>query len=322
MSPPAAIDLAPVLLSQLPAWLASRLGPSAIVTGVHKLAGGYSNETWRVDCRVEGAPFAFVLRRSSKDGVASPFDMQLADEFALLKALAPTPIPAPEPLWLERDSALLGEPFLAMACVGGETGPRFFPLDDPARDAKLQSYVDTLASIHQLDWEAHGIGRILAIPTAQSCAQDALRHMIQIVEGRGVGDDPLIRRAIAWLQERLPPQSRVTLVHGDPNISNYRFCGSSVVAVLDWELAKLTDPAWDLAFYCGSLVKFFHSSSLVQARERERFLDLYEERTSQRYDLAFWDVLFMLRAASGSQLAGMRGNQTDAYRQHLKVLTA
>lgn len=315
--------LAPILLQRLPDWLGARLGSSVLITGVTKLAGGYSNETWRIDCTVKGEPFPFVLRRSSKEGVASPFDMQIADEFALLSALAPTAIPAPEPLWLELDAQLLDEPFLAMRCVGGETGPRFFPLDDPQRDAKLASYIDVLASIHQLDWRANGLDQILDVPSSENCARDALHHMIQIVQGRGVGDDPLVLRAIAWLEERLPSRSRIALVHGDPNISNYRFEGNSVVAVLDWELAKLTDPAWDVAFYCGALVKFFGSSPSVQQRERDRFLDLYEQRTGKRYeDLAFWDVLFMLRAASGSQLAGMRGNQTMAYRDHLRLLTA
>ena len=54
-----------------------------------------------------------------------------------------------------------------------------------------------------------------------------------------------------WLEENIPEQSRVSVVHGDFRVDNLIFDAedpSTVRAVLDWELSTLGDPLADAAY--------------------------------------------------------------------------
>jgi len=316
------------LRHRLGEWLRSKCGaPAAEILSAVPLNGGYTNLTWRVSATVPGQTFGddlqFVLRIATEGGVSTPDDLPLLAQFDLLKALEPTAVKAPVPLWFESDRDILGAQFLTMQPMGGETGPRYFPLDVPDRHERISSFVRTLRDIHAVDWQAGGFERILTAPNPEHCAQAALYRVMRCVSSRGLDQHPLARRATAWLSERLPPRSEVALVHGDSNLSNYRFEKGAVVGVLDWEMAMLSDPAWDVAFYCGAIPKFYaDQSAAVQQSERERFLDIYSSETGRRIDdLPFWEVLFSLRAASGSQLAAMGDNRTPIYWQRLEDLT-
>jgi len=59
-----------------------------------------------------------------------------------------------------------------------------------------------------------------------------------------------MERLIAFLPERLPQQSRTSIVHGDYRIDNVVFDGDGqLTAVLDWELATLGDPLADFSYF-------------------------------------------------------------------------
>ena len=320
-------DYEQLIRSRLPEWLAQRLEASQVeLVGLQRLAGGFSSETWKIayayQKRNASADAECVLRWGPEGGLGAPYD--IPGQYRLLKALEPTPVPAPAPLWLETDRTILGEPFLTMKVVPGTTGPRFFPLADPERDEKLRAYVRTLVTIHDLDWRHFGIDEILSQPSSDDCAKIALDGILALVEQRGCSEDRRAKRAMDWLSERVPAHSEIRLIHGDPNLSNYRFEGRSVVAVIDWEMAKLSDPLWDVGFYCGAIAKFYaDQSQLVRDRERATFLDLYHEATGRSFaSLEYWEVLFTLRAASGSQLPEMRENRTPTYWEQLALLTA
>ncbi|WP_198541746.1 phosphotransferase family protein, partial [Parafrankia colletiae] len=274
-------EIEALLMARLPSWISLQLDdPRAVVSGVARLAGGYSNETWKVRCEHSAyrarKSTEFIVRWSPEGALFYPADV--SGQFALLKALEPTPIPAPAPLWLEPDPAVLGEPFLTMQLVPGVSAPRVFALDDVQRDAKLTAYVQTLAGIHALDWRQFDLGSVLTAVSPESCAGVALDGVIDHVSSRGMADDAIVKRAVDWLTERVPSRSDVSLIHGDPNVSNYRFEGTSVVAVLDWDLARISDPLWDVAAYCMSMAKYFaNEPRRVQESERRNFLGLYEE---------------------------------------------
>jgi len=94
-----------LLRSRLPSWLERRLNvPNLALVSVERLAGGLSNESWKIVCTFvrNGSPeeMTFVIRWGLEGGVSAPYDMP--GQFALLSVLAKTAIPVPEPLWLER----------------------------------------------------------------------------------------------------------------------------------------------------------------------------------------------------------------------------
>ena len=320
-------DYETLIRKRLPSWLAQRLDePEIRIVSATRLAGGFSNETWNIQCEYGPAgalqSIEFILRWSPEGSLYYPSD--IPGQFALLESLGQTSIPAPAPLWLELDADVLGEPFLTMKLVPGSTGPRVFPLDDPQRHEKLEEYVRALTDIHALDWRQFGLSSVLDEPTTESCARDALDIVIDRVTSRGVADNPVAKRTIAWLSARIPESSEVTLIHGDPNLSNYRFCGTSVVGILDWDLARLSDPMWDVGFVCGALAKFFvDEPPKVQQSETQRFLDLYEDASGRSVEnLEFWQGLYTLRAAASSSHPAMRSNQSSVYWNLLELLDA
>ena len=316
-----------LIRDKLPRWLCSRLGAADVtLTSVVRMSGGYSNETWEVsaDYRDDAGGWStrFILRWGAEGGVSAPYD--IPRQFALLKVLEPVGVMSPPPLWLEPSRELLGEQFLTMRTVPGVTGPRYFPVDDPARDRKLRSYVAALARIHALDWRSLGIQEILPAPAPEDCAAVALSNVTERLRRRGCYDYGEAQRALAWLSEQAPQVSDVRLVHGDPNVSNYRYDeNSEVVAVIDWDMAMLSDPMWDVGFYCGAIPKFYADQpESLRARERDAFLQLYSDATGRSLDkVEFWEVLFTLFAAAGSQHPGLGDNRSPIYWQRLAALT-
>ena len=60
-------------------------------------------------------------------------------------------------------------------------------------------------------------------------------------------------RVMAWLPDNIPPQSAITVVHGDYRVDNLIFHPEDpgkVLAVLDWELSTLGDPIADASYGC------------------------------------------------------------------------
>ena len=319
-------DLSQVLQTRLPPWLSRKIGCSELEDlSVERLAGGYSNETWKISTRYhlggQRGSMAFVLRWAPPGGVSAPYD--IPGQFALMRALANTPIPTAEPLWLEADPAVLGQPFLTMKVVGGATAPRAFPFDDPLREEKLRSYVRALASIHNLDWKAYGVDQVLPAPPPGTVAQAAIEGVLTRIAARGSENDPRVKRAVSWLLERAPACSEVQLIHGDPNISNYRFDSTSVVAILDWEAASLSEPLWDVGVYSGGLRRRHPEDFKTQSRERELFLGLYSEFTGRSFEvLDYWEVMYFLRAAVTTEHPGMSHVDSSAFWEQLAKLTA
>ncbi len=62
----------------------------------------------------------------------------------------------------------------------------------------------------------------------------------------GCEHDPLLRRALDALQAAAPGGGRLALCQGDINVFNYLFRDRRVVAVVDWEQARISDPRSDI----------------------------------------------------------------------------
>ena len=60
-------------------------------------------------------------------------------------------------------------------------------------------------------------------------------------------DAPILRRALDLLSERVPEGAPIGFCQGDINVFNYLFRAGEVVAVVDWEQARLGDIRNDVA---------------------------------------------------------------------------
>lgn len=222
------------------AWLRNLPGYEAAgVLALHPVEGGASNVILRAP--LENAPLpALLLRLQRERGIFEPYDV--AREAAVLRRLAPSTVPVPAVVGEESDAALLGAPFAVLEWVDaphmGVAGP----------DASFSAYAAMVARIHALDWRALGLDEVLTVPAS---AADATRAELEVVAERMArfpgADAPILRRALDVLRERVPAGAPIGFCQGDINVFNYLFRAGEVVAVVDWEQARLGDIRSDVA---------------------------------------------------------------------------
>jgi aminoglycoside phosphotransferase (APT) family kinase protein len=62
----------------------------------------------------------------------------------------------------------------------------------------------------------------------------------------GCDHDPLLVRALAVLRATVPADGNLAFCQGDINVYNYLVRDGEVVAVVDWEMARIGDPRADV----------------------------------------------------------------------------
>ena len=97
-----------------------------------------------------------------------------------------------------------------------------------------------------------------------------------------------------WILDHLPDERRSTVLHGDLLPQNLLAddYGGDKIAVVDWQEAKIGDPAYDLAVVTRGARK-----PLGVGRGLERFVDIYNELAEQKvpvYAVVVYELLFHL----------------------------
>ena len=108
---------------------------------------------------------------------------------------------------------------------------------------------DTLAKVHQVDWNAAGLadygkpGNYMARQVSRWAKQYEASKTDQIES---------MDNLTQWLSEHIPADESTTIVHGDYRLENLIIHPKEprVVAILDWELSTLGHPLADLAYNC------------------------------------------------------------------------
>ena len=264
------------------------------VSGVTRLSGGASQETWSFDILHPDGKVGAVLRRSPKGYGAAPTRAAgLEVEARLMQLAHDAGLPSPKVMHVLAPQDDLGRGFM-MARVEGETIPRKILRDDQFASARPIL--------------ARQLGRVAAGIHGLSRAElPVLREMSSSKEIAELGREyrsfnwprPVFELALRWLGEHDPgPSSEVTLVHGDFRLGNLIIGPDGVRAVLDWELAHLGDPMEDLGWICVNSWRFGEIDKPVGGfGSREELFAGYEE-TGRKVDAArvkFWEVMGTLR---------------------------
>jgi aminoglycoside phosphotransferase (APT) family kinase protein len=222
-------------------------GEAGSIEALQRLTGGASQETWSFDfVTSDGGRCESILRRN----VRSEFqNLDAATEFALVAAAERSGVPVPPLQFLldERDG--LGQGYV-MERVAGETIPRRILRD--ARYAEVLPKMaaqagEILARIHAVD--VAGIEGLPAPPAAADPTMAQLANMRELSDRFGE-PHPTFELALRWLEDAVPDDSRVGLVHGDFRNGNFIVGPDGICAVLDWELAHLGSPIEDLGWLC------------------------------------------------------------------------
>jgi len=219
-------------------WLRARAGfELAAIRTLEAVEGGASNLTYRVD--LSSAPFAAVALRLQRDeGILAPYDV--AREGEVLRCLQHSRIPVPQLAGIERDPSVLGAPFIVMEWIDA---PHMGVSGAPVSFA---AYAATVASIHAIDWRALRLD-FLGVPDSAAAATASELDGIAARMARFDCDrDPLLMRALATLRTTIPSDGRLAFCQGDINVYNYLVRDGAIVAVVDWEMARIGDPRADV----------------------------------------------------------------------------
>ena len=197
-----------------------------------------------------------VLRYQPADGLMNRYDM--GAQFRVQHALADAGVKVARPLCLDDNGSLLGTPGYIMRRSVGVAPRQYYYAQGPmaeadvaTRQALIADMMETLAKIHAFDWRTTGLDTLLggsapenSIGSEITFYTDALRFASGEIADSLSGYE-------CWLHEKQPRVTSPVLNHGDYQPSNMLFADGNLVAVLDWETARITAPESDLGWLMG-----------------------------------------------------------------------
>jgi len=210
---------------------------------IERIAGGQSNPTFFVSYDDRR-----LVVRKQPPGALLPSAHAIDREYRVIRALMATDAPVPPALVYCDDRSIVGTPFYVMERVEGRVFhdcalPGVAPAD---RNAMYRSMARTLAALHNVDFDAIGLGDY-GRPDHYFDRQ--IRRWTRQWELSRTRDDANIERLARWLPQHIPEDAAAGVVHGDYRIGNLIFHPTEprVAAILDWELSTLGHPLADLA---------------------------------------------------------------------------
>jgi aminoglycoside phosphotransferase (APT) family kinase protein len=219
-------------------------------------------------------------------------------EFAVLRALDGTAVPAPKAWALDADGAVTGASSILLQRMPGQADAVAYLRErDENQGRRLtEDLARAAAALHTAD--PSGLVGVLGRDVGGQVGYWRSVYLDARLEPL-----PVLAWLFGWLDDHVPEPARCAIVHGDLRPGNFLYSRDRLVALLDWEMVHLGDPTEDLAWIYRPLWS------------PERFLDLegfvrcYEsaggppvDRSALTYHRVLAEVKFAaisLRAASG-----------------------
>jgi aminoglycoside phosphotransferase (APT) family kinase protein len=274
------------LAAALAGALRSRLG-AVQVTGLTRLSGGASRETWAFDATgADGSRAGLVLRRDPPGRPREPGAM--SREAGAISAARAAGLAVPEVLLSTDEPGLWGSAGLIMRRVDGETIARKILRDSAycrAREVLAGQLGAFAAGLHALDPAA-------GLP-APDPVQDLRASFAELSQ-----PSPVFELAFRALEADPPPARAPVTVHGDLRLGNLIVGPDGLRAVIDWELVHAGSPAEDLGWLCVKAWRFGAGPPAAGVGTREELLGAYRAAGGadiSRAELRWWEILGTLR---------------------------
>ena len=233
-------------LAALSEWMEANVDGFCGPVSVEQFRGGQSNPTYKLVTPGRN----YVLRRKPP-GKLLPGAHAVDREAAAMQALGKTGFPVPHVFGICTDDAGIGTPFFVMELVEGRIfwDTTFPQVGRAERPAYFDAMNATLARLHQVDYEAVGLGTFGKPGNYFERQIGRWTRQYRADEQAGANAD--MDRLVAWLPENIPPGDEISMVHGDFRCDNMIFHPTEprVIAVLDWELSTLGHPLADFAYH-------------------------------------------------------------------------
>ncbi len=257
---------------------------------VRQFPSGASNLTYLLQI----GDWEAVLRRPPLGPVA-PKAHDMEREASLLQKVHSVFPLAPKPYLICNDPSILGVPFYVMERRTGEVinssfPPGITPTEELCHNISLM-VVETLVQIHAIDWRAAGLSEF-GHPEGFLARQ--VKGWIERYFRAQTDEIPQVEPLTRWLAEHVPASPPATLIHNDFKLNNILLSPNDLtrpVAVLDWEMATIGDPLFDLATSLSYWVNARDPEEVqtvlpaVTAMpgfiSREQFMDLYAQKSGR-----------------------------------------
>jgi aminoglycoside phosphotransferase (APT) family kinase protein len=270
--------------------LVHKIAPGSKLLRTWRLTGGISAGMTALEVeQPDGQTRRLIVRRPAEAALQRN-PRAAHGEFRLLQMTQALGLATQRPCYLEESGEIFSTPYLVLDYIEGR--PEYAPadLDDFTRQCATH-----LARIHSVDGSALELSFLprhggVCAELAGSCPSSAEPWW----------SEERIRARLAAIGPR-PPGNRLALLHGDYWPGNLLWQEGRLVAVIDWEDAKLGDPLVDLAISRLDFQWIFGMDAM------NAFTQHYRSMMALDYsNLPYWDLCAALRLVrlAGADPAG------------------
>ncbi|SDN31807.1 phosphotransferase family protein [Bacillus sp. OK048] len=256
---------------------------------VRQYPSGKSNLTYEI----RFGEWEAVLRRPPL-GPLPPKAHDMKREYDLLNNLHTCFPLAPKPYIYCDDETIIGSPFYIMERKKGQTindnliRKKNMTIQDKQHISQLM--VDAIVELHNVDYKKAGLEKI-GYP--QGFIERRLQNWINRYDRYKTDEIKVIDNLIKWLTNNIPNSQEPTLIHHDFKLNNVLLSddSKSITAILDWEMATIGDPLFDLAASLSYWVEEKDSDLLKNSLEtttaqtgfisRRQFIERYADTTNR-----------------------------------------
>jgi aminoglycoside phosphotransferase (APT) family kinase protein len=246
-----------------------------------------------------------VLRRPPL-GPVPPKAHDMGRESGILSRLGAVYPLAPKPYFYCEDEAVIGAPFYVMERRKGVVIDDSFP-DDIQPDEELcrdvsHTVVDTLVRLHAVDVQEAGLGDL---GKPEGFLERQTESWISRYDKARTDEIEEVEPLTDWLARGVPESPPPTVIHNDYKLNNLVLNPedlTEVRAVLDWEMATVGDPLFDLAVSLSYWIEPDDPDDLKAVMptvtvtpgfiSRKQFIDRYESRSGRDLSDIHWYMVF------------------------------
>ncbi|WP_194818242.1 phosphotransferase family protein [Nocardia sp. XZ_19_385] len=279
--------------------------PGTVVVNWKRAEQGFATETYLFDAvDPAGGTTGLVFRRPPEVSLFPDYDLRR--QYLVMKRLAATDLPVPAVRWIDTGPTALGSPYFVMDRIDGGSTPSdvptyheagmYFDATPEQRTKIWWGCIDTMARVHRLDPAALRLDFLRMDHLGTDLIEQAINYLDWTVHWASATPAPTIQRALRWLREHRYQPERTTLCWGDSRLSNILYrTDFEVLAVLDWETARLGDPESDLAWLLFTdwlCSEFQGRAKLPGTPSRDEAIAYYERSTGRPVrNLLFNEIL-------------------------------
>ena len=259
--------------------LVRQIAPRSTLLRTWQLKGGISAEMTALEIEgPDGHTRSMIVRRPCAAALEhNPHAAR--DEFKFLQLTQSLGLATPPPYYLDQSGTIFSTPYLVIEYIEGK--PEFAPAHVAGFIVQLATQ---LARIHSVDCSRQDLSFLR--PQAYGCAETLGERPTNVDTSL---DEGRIRDTLEALGP-LPQRNASVLLHGDYWPGNLLWRDETLVAVIDWEDARLGDPLVDLA------VSRLDIGWIIGIGAMHAFTRHYQALMAIDYtDLPYWDLCAALR---------------------------